>query len=219
MTNQQSSKTYLVGDPGSCHCGNYNLAKELIRVGRECGLDAVKFQLFPGTPKYTKCGNVPLKLLDFISLVQYGKEIKMRVFASVFSERAYTVVREHCDAVKFSYKSPLMKMMAKALCDFKPNNVFVSGDILNQPPKHVRSLYCIPEYPVRYKIDFDGIFKRFDGFSDHTLGITQTVEAVRCGARIIEKHFRLDNPKCDSVPDGKFSISPYMLEKLCERVK
>jgi sialic acid synthase SpsE len=90
---------------------------------------------------------------------------------------------------------------------------------MNQPPEYVQRLYCIAEYPVKYRIDFDGIFKRFDGFSDHTLGISQSIEAVNRGARIIEKHFRLDNKKCDHVPDGMFAIKPYLLEKLCTVAK
>lgn len=219
MTYQKSSKIKLIGDPGSCHCGNISFARSLVKTGRECGLDAVKFQLFPNEPRYTSTGNVPLSFECFKELVSYGQSIGIEVFASVFSGPSYRLVEKICKSVKFSYKSPSIHWLPKAAESFSPRNIYVSGDVMNQPPEHVQRLYCIPEYPVRYKIDFDGIFRRFDGFSDHTLGVSQTIEAVRCGAKIIEKHFRLDNAKCDSVPDGLFAIRPYLLEKLCSAVK
>lgn len=219
MTNQQNSKIYLIGDPGSCHCGKEELARELVRVGKECGLSAVKFQLFPREFKYTSRGNVPLPSEMFKDLVLYGKDIGMDVFASVFCPASYGLVKRLCKAVKFSYKSTMAKSIIRAVEFFGAKNVYVSGDVMSQPPDFVQKLYCIPEYPVKYKIDFDGIFRRFDGFSDHTLGISQTIEAAKCGAKIIEKHFRLDNKKCDNVPDGKFAIRPYLLERLCKEVK
>lgn len=214
MSNPRNSKTLLIGDPGSCHCGNPQYAKELVRVGKECGLDMVKFQLFPNEIKYTSCGNKHLPYEDFVDLVEYGKRIGITVFASVFCSTAYKTVLMHCDAIKFSYKSVMGRWLPQAVQDFTPSVVFVSGDVMNQPPEFVQRLYCIPEYPVKYRIDFDGIFTRFDGFSDHTLGISQTLEAVRCGARIIEKHYRLDNKACDYVPDGAFAVRPKLLEKL-----
>jgi sialic acid synthase SpsE len=219
MNNQKSSKIFLIGDPGSCHCGNIQLAKELVRVGKECGLDAVKFQLFPNEMKYTQSGNVPLSFADFKELVEYGKLQGIEIFASVFCQKAYNFVKKYCSKIKFSYKSIMSKSIARAVTDFGPNNVYASGDIMNPLPEFIHRLYCIPEYPVRYRIDFDTIFHRFDGFSDHTLGISQALEAVRFGAKIIEKHYRLDNSKCDSVPDGKFAIRPKALERLAGAIR
>jgi len=209
-----STKTLLIGDPGSTHCGDVEIAHELVRVGKECGLDMVKFQLFPNDIRYTKCGNIPLDYSEFTDLVEYGNDLGICVFASVFNATAYKTVAKRCKAVKFSYKSCMSTWIPQAVQDFKPDYVFVSGDVMNQPPEFVQRLYCIPEYPVRYKIDFDGIFSRFDGFSDHTLGVTQSIEAIRCGAKVIEKHYRLDRGECDKVPDGAFALKPRLLEKL-----
>ncbi len=80
------------------------------------------------------------------------------------------------------------------------------------------SLYCIPEYPVRYHVDFESIFPRFDGFSSHCLGIEQDMNAVSAGAQVLEKHFTLDRDdiRC---PDHNFALRPKMLEALCHRAK
>jgi N,N'-diacetyllegionaminate synthase len=219
MNKEKNSRTMLIADPGSCHCGNFDLAQELVRVARECGVDMVKFQLFEHGGREHKAGNIPLDYNLFVDLVAYGEGIGIPVFASVFCSTAYKVVAKSCKAVKFSFGSPLATWIPQAVQDFCPDYVFASGDIMHPVPEIVQRLYCIPQYPVPFKIDFEQIFKRFDGFSDHTLGINQTLEAVRCGASIIEKHFRLDRADCDHVPDGKFSLRPKVMEKLATEMK
>lgn len=211
-------KTILIGDPGSTHCGDFEMAKELVRVGAQCGLDAVKFQLFPDIKKYRDAGNIPLKYSRFAELVMYGEKCGVEVFASVFDEHSYGVAVRVCDSVKFSYKSPMSIWINQATTDFK--KVYVSGDIMNPPPIMTNRLYCIPEYPVTYTVAFDCIFTKcgFDGFSDHTMGISQSIRAVDAGARIIEKHYRLEDIRCDTVPDGKFAITPKMLERLAKHI-
>jgi len=209
-----NTRTLLIADPGSCHCGSITTAKELVRAAKDCGCDMIKFQLFPDKPEFTASGNVPLPYGVFEDVAAYGDSVGIEVFASVFNSTAYKVVAKNCVSIKFSFKSCMGEWLTQAVQDFKPDNVFASGDVMNPLPEFVQRLYCVPLYPVPYRLDFEGIFKRFDGFSDHTLGISQTLEAVRCGAKIIEKHFRLDRKECDAVPDGMFAIRPKLMEKL-----
>ena len=53
------------------------------------------------------------------------------------------------------------------------------------------------------------IFKNYDfqGFSDHTLGYHQTLEAIKNGAEYIEKHITLDH-KDINCPDNNFALKP-----------
>lgn len=66
-------------------------------------------------------------------------------------------------------------------------------------------LYCIPKYPIPYMICFDNLFPRFHGFSDHSLGFDQTLEAIYAGAKIIEKHVTLIKPDI-FCPDSRFAL-------------
>ncbi len=50
------------------------------------------------------------------------------------------------------------------------------------------------------------------GLSDHTLGHSTVMGAITLGARIVEKHFTLDNNS--SGPDHKFSMNPYTWKKM-----
>jgi len=90
-------------------------------------------------------------------------------------------------------------------------------------------LYCVSEYPadldkiefIEYEhTTFASTFLTphssgwYDGFSDHTIGISASVVAMSLGARIIEKHFTLY--KGLPGPDHVCSASPRELKQLCE---
>lgn len=94
--------------------------------------------------------------------------------------------------------------------------------------KQTKLLYCVSQYPTPFtEIQFykkaqggyisrSSIFTRhaYDGFSDHTTGITASIVAMSLGARIIEKHFTLNRSLPG--PDQTCSIEPHELKQLCE---
>ena len=54
-------------------------------------------------------------------------------------------------------------------------------------------LYCISEYPAYITSgQFPMKFDKYAGFSDHTIGCYWAREAIKRGAKIIEKHFTLN---------------------------
>jgi sialic acid synthase SpsE len=209
----------VIADPGSCHMGDINRAIALTRAAVECGVDAIKWQLFDSSDG----GNVPLAREYFFRLVEIGRGLGIEVFASVWKMSGLIDLKEtDCKSIKFAYsqnnRSDLIGLALER--DMK---TYVSGDIQTDFPKGKATdrtyncpirLYCIPLYPVPYLIDFDGLFPRFDGFSSHCLGIEQDKAAIRAGAKIIEKHFQLDD--VSACPDGNFAIRPAKLKELCD---
>jgi len=197
--------TKIIGDPGSCHMGDLLRAKELVKIGADCGLDAVKFQLL--TYKELTGGNIELNWDWLPELIEYGKRFKIEVFASVFDTNGIDWLKEcGCKSIKFPYSQQLLASSAV----FK--NTYISSGIMDNQPKTATNLYCIPQYPVPFKCNFDGIFPQFDGFSSHCMGIEQELEAVKCGAKVLEVHFQGNwEAEC---PDGKFAKRPETLEKL-----
>jgi sialic acid synthase SpsE len=198
----------VITDPGSCHMAKKDYAIEHIKVAKDCGADAVKFQLFKDKPP-----NIELPREWFLDLVDYGRKTGIEVFASAFDTEAEDLMwLAGCKSVKFAYKYKYGKI------SYPFETVYASFDVMNLPkslPTNFKTFYVIPEYPVKYEISFDGIFPRFDGFSDHTLSYRQTLKAVKSGATIIEKHFCIDKEDIHC-PDADFAIHP---QELCKMVK
>jgi N-acetylneuraminate synthase len=200
--------TQIIVDAGSCHEGKLAQAKELIRVGASCGASAVKFQLFKNlTP------NIELPYEWMPELVGYGRLLGVDVFASVWDKEGIdALVKAEARTIKLAYPQRHNKELLSAIPE-RLSKVIISGDIFTDWSEKVTTkLYCIPEYPVKYQVDFD-ILDRFDGFSDHTIGIRQSANALCYGIKFLEKHFCLTgNEAC---PDAKFAITPKELEALC----
>ena len=82
--------------------------------------------------------------------------------------------------------------------------------------------YCISEYPTDIKkIDWKNAIK-YDGFSDHTLGIvapiTFTILKKQSNSKniLIEKHVKLKNSKG---PDASSSITTQELSELIKNIR
>ena len=96
--------------------------------------------------------------------------------------------------------------------------------ISNGKKKSITILHCNTEYPtpltdvnlkainhIKSKLNVD------IGYSDHTLGIEVPIGAVTMGAKIIEKHFTLDNSM--DGPDHKASLDPIHFKKMVDSIR
>ena len=197
----------IITDVGSCHMGKLDLAKEHIHVAALQGADIVKFQLFHSSP-----GNIPLPPGWIPELMSYCEEQEIKFACSFFDEYSLNHLNLcGLKILKIAYSQRNAWFPRKLASMF--DRVIRSGDLMDNLLSDHDNIWCIPQYPVTHKIEFEGIFKRFKGFSDHTLGIKQTKEAIKAGARIIEKHFKLNDSRIDC-PDAKFAITPEELGTL-----
>ena len=85
-------------------------------------------------------------------------------------------------------------------------------------------LHCTSEYPcpftdvnLRAMSTLKSAFGKIVGYSDHTVGIEVSVAAVAMGARIIEKHFTLDQNLPG--PDHKASLEPDEFRSMVEAIR
>jgi sialic acid synthase SpsE len=86
-------------------------------------------------------------------------------------------------------------------------------------------LHCVTAYPVQTAqanlAAVRTLSRAFDctvGYSDHTLGIRASVLAVAAGARIIEKHFTLDNNYSD-FRDHQLSADPKAFKQMVQEIR
>jgi sialic acid synthase SpsE len=210
-----STKVRLIAEIGSCHMGRIELLKEAIDRCKALEIDALKLQLFPDLPKYTEAGNVYVSDKLFLEAFEYGEKQGLTVSASVFDEDSFRFLLElEPKFIKFAYSQKEQRDWIEETLNHDIEAI-VSCDVMTDymVRKHTTTLYCIPDYPVRYEVAFDGLFPRFDGFSDHTLGIRQTQKAIDQGAMIIEKHVRLGYA-FETCPDARFAVTIEELAKL-----
>lgn len=85
-------------------------------------------------------------------------------------------------------------------------------------------LHCNSEYPTPFEdvnlnamITMKNTFQVPVGYSDHTLGIEASIAAVALGAKVIEKHFTLDQNMAG--PDHKASLNPQELKLLVQSIR
>ena len=88
----------------------------------------------------------------------------------------------------------------------------------------VTLLHCTTEYPaplgeINLKVlrTLSEFFEINVGYSDHTKGVAVSTAAVALGAKVIEKHFTIDNNL--SGPDHKASLNPHEFKKLVKHIR
>lgn len=196
----------IIAEVGSTHLSRKDLIKEGIERLADADVDAIKFQLFPNLEKYTKSGNVWLSPDLFYYAVEVARHNGMDISASVFGQDELEVLLKIDPKwVKFAYSKKEDEVGIRTVIH-EGIEAIVSCDVMSDQrvPKHATKLFCIPSYPIYYPVRFEGIFPRFDGFSDHTMGFDITLDSVAQGAKIIEKHVKLVDSGC---PDCAFALN------------
>lgn len=99
--------------------------------------------------------------------------------------------------------------------------VFKNEGIKND---QITILHCNTEYPtpmldvnLKAMLAIEKEFGTEIGYSDHTLGIEVPTAAVALGAKIIEKHFTLDNSM--EGPDHAASLEPHELKAMVSAIR
>ena len=232
-------KITVVAEIGSNWEGNIIKAKKIIRECKKSGADAVKFQMWRANdlydakhPSWKVIKKSELTFNQASILKKFADKMKIDFFCSVFFPEAvdflesinvkrYKIASRTCllkDPFaletlkkKASTKKPVIVSMGMGGNRKKIENIF---------SKNQKTFcYCISEYPADInKINWKNAIK-FDGFSDHTLGIIAPIifamlkKQQKSKNILIEKHVKLNNSRG---PDASSSIDT---EELSELVK
>ncbi len=223
--------TRIVAEAGSCHLNSLPTAKKLIDAAADAGAWAVKFQwLDEGS---VESGNnagifIPEKWIP--RLKAHADKQGVELFFSCFGVPAIiewkmgVLARDGIKYMKFAFPQRHLHNLHDLSYDlFK--ETFISHSPMDLLPDHptLRRLYCHSVhgqavYPVETWLDWEGIFPPFHGFSDHSKGKMQAIQALIQGATILEKHIRLDDTPM-SIPDARIAIPPSVLSEICEHAR
>jgi N-acetylneuraminate synthase/N,N'-diacetyllegionaminate synthase len=219
----------IIAEIGQNHNGDMQLARRLIAEAKAAGASVAKFQLYDARALFPKEGNewfdyncrTELSRADVETLARECEQQGIEFMASVFDvERVAWLEAVGMRRYKIASRSVRDRALIEAVTN-TGRPILVSLGMWGEPDfpmitasGGVKYLYCISKYPTEMAdLRFSAVdFKRYAGFSDHTIGIDAAVIALSRGAQIIEKHFTLD--KSMYGPDHSGSMTPTELREL-----
>ena len=235
-------KSFIVAEIASNWEGSFIKATKLIQESKNAGANAVKFQMWRAHDlydnkhpnwKFIKKSEITLEKAK--KLKKIADNIGIEFFCSAFYPEAIQILEKlKVKRYKIASRTCLLKdphsletLQEKSLTK-KP--VIISMG-MGGDKKKIKKIfsknktifcYCISEYPTKLnKIHWDKA-RKFDGFSDHTLGIVApiifTMIKKQKGEKniIIEKHVKLKNSKG---PDASSSINTSELTQMISAIR
>jgi len=231
-------KCVVFAEIGSNWEGSISKGKNIIQECKKAGANAVKFQMWKATdlysdkhPNWKEIKKSELTFKKAFELKKFSDRIGINFVCSAFYPEAvdflesigvknYKIASRTCLLKDPGSKETLQSISKTG----KP--VFVSMG-MGGNRKNIEKIlsknkkifcYCISDYPLKFnKINWKNAIK-FNGFSDHTIGITSsivfaTLKNLKNTKEImIEKHVKLKNSKG---PDASTSIT---VEKLSDLI-
>jgi len=194
---------------------NIREAEELIRLAKENGADLAKAQLFDSVEIYGEPTPAELSFNQARRLFDFGREIGIEVFFSVCDiERVKWCEEIGVKRYKISCGTRDKQVLEAVRTTFKPVIISSNNDIFFW--KGASWLYCVSEYPApieHIKMPYFNfpLWNKWQGFSDHTIGLDASKIALARGAQIIEKHFCIDHK---TGVDAEWSMTPDELKEL-----
>lgn len=235
-------KSFIIAEIASNWEGDLKIAKEIIKKSKEAGADAVKFQMWRARDLYSESHPLwkfikksELKFEVVKKLKKICDNYNIEFFCSAFYPEAIDFLESiKVKRYKIASRTCLLKdpfSLETLISKSKTKKPAIISMGMGGDKKRIKRIfsknkpifcYCISEYPTDFKkIKWNEAVK-FDGFSDHTLGITAPIifslikKQMKIKEIFIEKHVKLKNSKG---PDASSSIDTNELKVLVDQVR
>lgn len=220
----------IIAEIGQNHNGDMNIAIELIKLAKLNGANVAKFQLYDAKALFPKDNN---PWYEYNCQTEISKE-KLNILFGACERYGIEFMASPFDELRVEWLEELgvkrYKLASRSVNDTNLINkvantkkeVLISlgmwehNEFPKLPIEELKFLYCKSIYPTPIELyNFNEIsFEKYDGFSDHSIGIVAPKIALSRGAKIIEKHFTLS--KGSYGPDHICSITPEELHQLTQ---
>ena len=235
-------KTTIIAEIGSNWEGNLDIAKKIILECKRAGADAVKFQMWRAKdlysethPDWTTIQKSELTFKKAEKIKKISDNLGIEFMCSAFYPEAVQFL-ESLDVQRYKIasrtcllKDPFSRETLENKAKTKKSMIISMG--MGGDKKKIQKIflknkiifcYCISEYPLEFnKINWKKAVN-YDGFSDHTMGITAPIlftilkKQKKSKQIIIEKHIKLQNSKG---PDASTSIDTIQLSILISHIR
>ena len=247
MFDKHYGKTIVIAEIGNNHEGDFNTAIKLIDAAKKAGVDAVKFQTFKTElyvsktqkERYKKLKKFELSYEQFAKLSKYSRDLNLKFISTPFDIISANFLSKIVDAIKISsgdnnFFQLIDNVIEKNLPLIISTGMTNLNDVINLEKylikknfnlKQCAFLHCVTDYPTDFKeanlrsicVLVDNLNSQI-GYSDHTMGIDASIISVALGAKLIEKHFTLDN-NFSEFRDHHISADPKEMKILVERIR
>lgn len=243
LTISKKSRAIIIAEIGINHEGSFSKCIDLINNANKSGADLIKIQTANPSSSYLKktksyklFNKASLSKEETFNLFNYCKKKQIKLF-STFDRGNYEFfkkINQPCYKISsslfydFNLIQDVLKFNKPVLISTGVTDINDIDELIkilkNKKNKKVSLLHCVSLYPTKNeeinlsRISF--IKNRYNiiaGFSDHTIGDEATVASVHYGAKILEKHFTLDD-KVDGY-DHKISLNPKKFFNMVKKVR
>lgn len=224
------SRTFVIGEIGSCHDGSFEKAKRLIRAALDAGCNAAKGQFWSSSDRMAarrrnaddylavyRRGQMPVEWLP--RLRGYAESIGIEWACSTYLPEDVRVVAPFVKLFKVSSFENTSEGMIRAH-RAAGKRVLVSTGLTDHDGMwrlrtswesvDVEFLHCTSGYPTPSEdMNLAAIREyKLDGYSDHSGLIEGGQAAVHHGARIVEVHVRLEDSNAENPDAGEHALLP-----------
>ncbi len=216
--------TFVIAEAGVNHNGDFETALKLAQAAKDCGADAIKYQLFSSQRLWgdDRIKHLELSYAQMRDIAAYCNAIGIEFMCTPFGVEevrflAPLVKRMKVASGCIANLPLLLAARASGLPVILSTGMSTLSDVRNAVialgPLNLTLMHCTSAYPCRLEDVNLLAMKALEdfrvmaiGYSDHTNGITVALAAVALGATVIEKHLTLDRNA--EGPDHKTSITP-----------
>lgn len=239
-----NSACLIIAEIGINHMGDANLCEDMILAALDAGADCVKLQTanadesyHRNTESYKVFKGTELNLDEILYLSNVAKNNKGFLFSTPGDFSSLKLLNlANVQAYKISSgllsNLPLISEISKTnlpiiLSTGMANETDIKEalEVLkNYDKSKLALLHCISIYPAAIEslnlFYINKIYKNYNlisGYSDHSDGPLACISAVSVGAKIIEKHFTIDN-KIEGA-DNKMSMNYKDFKSMCNEIR
>tara|TARA_B100000902_G_scaffold399358_1_gene469846 strand:- start:1723 stop:2697 length:975 start_codon:yes stop_codon:yes gene_type:complete len=236
-------KPYFIAEIGSNFNQDLNTGYKLIDMAKNCGADAVKFQLFsakklyPNDKKMFKIfKSIELNKSFFKKFYNYAKKKNLEVSASTFDLASARFLKKfkvdfhkiasseltNYSLINYLSKSKIPILLSSGMSDLQDikNAVKICEKNKNL---NIVIMQCGSDYPLKHRdvnlktlTTFKHNFKYVLGYSDHTTTEIAGITSIGLGATVFEKHITLN--KNSTGPDHFFAMGPDELKNYIYKI-
>lgn len=239
----KNTEATIIAEVGINHEGNFSNCIKLVAEANKSGADLVKLQIADPDSSYEK-NTLSYKIFkkslltkeEIFNIYKFCKKKKIKIF-STFDKKSFeffSSLNQICYKISsslfydFYFIKKILKtgkplIISTGLSDLDDIDALLKN-LLKENNKKIAMLHCVSSYPTEIsKVNLSRIeyikskYGIITGFSDHTLGIDAAAASVHYGAKIIEKHFTLNNSKKNF--DHKISLNPNQFKEMVEKIR